>query len=239
MKCELVIFDVGRTLLDKRYSPNISAQMLADIKQLQSNGIKVGVCTMRTVKHCNDIIPFDLDFYICLNGSYIICEGKTIFNSPIDYKASVTDYLAYDESTSYYTTATAKKKAITNGFLVDKIGVANIAHNVVLFDIEETQLSNYSKYNTEYWRDTKTLLLQSIDASKILGVQRVLDFYKIKNEFLYFGDGPNDLPIFKKYHNCICMGDCCLDLIPYALCQTKTCKEEGVSYALKKLGLVN
>ena len=58
MKYKIVIFDIGKTLLDKRFSQKISEQTLTDIKALKQKGIKVGVCTMRTVQHCREIIPF-------------------------------------------------------------------------------------------------------------------------------------------------------------------------------------
>lgn len=63
MKYKIIIFDIGKTLLDKQVSPKISERTLADMKALQDKGIKVGVCTMRTIKHCREIIPFELDFY--------------------------------------------------------------------------------------------------------------------------------------------------------------------------------
>ena len=43
MKYELIIFDIGKTLLDKRVSNKISEPTLADIKALQNKGIKVGL----------------------------------------------------------------------------------------------------------------------------------------------------------------------------------------------------
>ena len=80
MKYKIIIFDIGKTLLDKQVSPQISERTLTDMKALQDKGIKVGVCTMRTIKHCREIIPFELDFYICLNGSHITCDGKVVFD---------------------------------------------------------------------------------------------------------------------------------------------------------------
>ena len=238
MKYKIIIFDIGKTLLDKQVSPTISEQTLADIKTLQNKGIKVGVCTMRTLTHCRELIPFELDFYICLNGSHITCDGKVVFDSPIEYSQTPTEYLSYGAEYAYYSTETAKQKAWENGFLVDKQGVADPIYNFVLFDVEKDRLSEFSRYNTEYWDRTKTISLQSKVASKSLGIQKVLDYYGIAKLLLYFGDGPNDLPIFKQYHDCVCMGDCYPDLKPLALFETKSCKEDGVPYALRKLEIL-
>ena len=238
MKYELIIFDIGKTLLDKRVSNKISEHTLSDIKALQNKGIKVGVCTMRTIKHCREIIPFELDFYICLNGSHITCDGKAIFDSPLSVKIPSLEYLTYGTEYAFYSCEGAKEKAITNGFLIDKLGVANPTYNLVLFDIAKDRLSNYASFNIEYWESTKTLALQNSNSSKSIGIQKVMDYYKVQEHILYFGDGPNDLPIFERFHDCICMGDCYPRLIEYALFQTKSCKEDGVSYALRKLGIL-
>ncbi len=238
MKYKIIIFDIGKTLLDKQVSPKISEQTLADIKDLQNKGIKVGVCTMRTLKHCREIIPFELDFYICLNGSHVTCDGETVFESPManDFKAD--NYLSYGAEYAFYSTDTAKDKALQNGFLIDKKGCAEPIYNFVLFDIGKERLPEFSQYNTEYWENTQTLALQTPDASKTLGIKRVLDYYGLAEPILYFGDGPNDLPIFKEFHDCVCMGDCYPELKKYALFQTKVCKDDGVSFALRKMHII-
>lgn len=238
MKYKIIIFDIGKTLLDKQVSPEISKQTLADIKEVQSKGIKVGVCTMRTIKHCREIIPFELDFYICLNGSHITCDKKAIFESPMVNNFNAEDYLSYGAEYAFYSTEVAKTKALQNGFLIDAQGCADPIYNFVLFDIEKESLPEFSRYNTEYWKSTKTLTLQNTDASKTFGIKRVLDYYGLTEPILYFGDGPNDLPIFKEFHDCVCMGDCYPELKEYALFQTKACKEDGVSFALRELSII-
>jgi hydroxymethylpyrimidine pyrophosphatase-like HAD family hydrolase len=238
MKYKIVIFDIGKTLLDKQVSNEISVQTLADIKALQSKGIKVGVCTMRTVRHCREIIPFELDFYICLNGSHITCDGKLIFDSPLEYKHDSPDYLSYGADYAFCSSAASKEKALQSGFLIDKPGVAAPVYNCVLFDVTKEHLGCFSAYNTEYWEKTKALSLQSVDSSKSLGIQKVLEYYGFDEPILYFGDGPNDLPIFQTYKDCVCMGDCYPELCQYALVQTKPCKDNGVSFALRKIGLI-
>jgi HAD superfamily hydrolase (TIGR01484 family) len=238
MKYKIVIFDIGKTLLDKQVFTEISSQVLADIRALQKQGIKVGVCTMRTLRHCREIIPFELNFYICLNGSHITCDGKLIFDSPLEYKPDSPDYLSYGADYAFYSSAVAKEKALQNGFLIDKPGVAAPVYNSVLFDVAKEHLEDFSAYNTEYWEKTKALSLQSVDSSKSLGIQKVLEHYGFDEPILYFGDGPNDLPIFQTHKDCVCMGDCYPELCQYALFQTKPCKDDGVSFALRKIGLI-
>ena len=161
-----------------------------------------------------------------------------IFDSPVTHSNIPSNYLSYGSEYAFYSTETAKQKALENGFLVDKNGVADPAYNLVFFDIVKEQVSAFSSYNTEYWGKTKTISLQSKNSSKSLGIQKVLDYYGLQEPILYFGDGPNDLPIFQQYHDCICMGDGYPELKKYALFETKSCKDEGVSYALRALEIL-
>ena len=238
MKYELIIFDIGKTLYDKNFSARASDCVLNDIKALRRKGVKVGVCTMRTVQHCREVVPVELDFFISLNGSYIICEGRVIVDKPMMIPSGHIDFLSYGKDFTCYSTEKAKMLADVNGFLADSKGVASPVYNVVLFDIPTDKLGSYDNYTTEYWANTKALSLQDKNASRVIGIQEVLRFYNAKSSFLYFGDGPNDLEIFQAYHDCICMGDCYPELKQYALFQTKSCKDEGVSFALRKLCLL-
>ena len=58
-----------------------------------------------------------MDFYICLNGSHITCDGQLIFDSPLEYCDSSLDYLSYGADYAFYSSENAKQKAIKNGFL--------------------------------------------------------------------------------------------------------------------------
>ena len=238
MKYELIIFDIGKTLYDKNFSVRASDCVLHDLDALRKKGIKVGVCTMRTIQHCKKVVPVELDFYISLNGSYVVCEGEVIVDKPTMIPSGHINFLSYGKDFTYYSTEKAKMLADVNGFLADTKGVALPAYNVVLFDIAADKLGSYDNYTTEYWATTKALSLQNKNASRVIGIQEVLRFYKAKSPLLYFGDGPNDLEIFQLHHDCICMGDCYPKLKQYALFQTKSCKDEGVSFALRKLGLL-
>lgn len=238
MKYEVIIFDIGKTLYDKNLSTRASDLVLHDIETLRKKGIKVGVCTMRTMQHCREVVPVEVDFYISLNGSYIICEGEVIVDKPTMIPSGPIDFLSYGKNFTCYSTEKSKIFADMNGFLADSKGIASPAYNVVLFDIPANKISGYDNYTMEYWTNTKALSLQDKSTSRAIGIQEVLRFYNTKLPILYFGDGPNDLEIFQASHNCICMGDCYPKLKQYALFQTKSCKDEGVPFALRRLDLL-
>ena len=133
MKYELIIFDIGKTLYDKNFSVRASDCVLHDLDALRKKGLKVGVCTMRTIQHCKKVVPVELDFYISLNGSYIICEGEVIVDKPTIIPSGHIDFLSYGKDFTCYSTEKAKILADVNGFLADSKGVASPAYNVVLF----------------------------------------------------------------------------------------------------------
>lgn len=239
MEYNLVIFDIGKTLFDKRYSTKVSDNVIRDIKELRKKRIKVGVCTMRNIKHCQEVLPVELDFYISLNGSFVVCDNKIVADVPIELHIDSDNFLSYSNDYTFYSSKQAKKKAEVNGFIAEREGCAQKIYNAVLFDIDRKDLKNYDCFTKEYWPTTNTLSLQNKETSRVKGIYEVLKFYDAELPILYFGDGPNDLQVFQTFHNCVCMGDCCPELKPYSLFQTKSCREDGIAYALRKLKLLS
>ena len=74
--------------------------------------------------------------------------------------------------------------------------------------------------------------------SKATAIEVVLKRYNVALEDTYvFGDSTNDLSMFEFAKNCILMGHHSVELEPYASFYTKNVEEDGVAYAMKKLGL--
>lgn len=238
MKYKIIIFDIGKTLFDKKYDNITPKSIINVIENLRKQGIKIGVCTMRTIKHCLEVVPTQLDFYICLNGSYIMCDEKVIYKDEILMTMKKSEFLTYGVDTSYYSNHKAQCLAVENGFLCNKKGIASEIYNIVLFNVNGNELHKYKEYHYEYWPTTKVLALQGKNSSKEKGIRRVLDNYGFSEPILYFGDGPNDLDIFKNFKDCICMQDCYPELEKYATFKTGSCREEGILTALKKLKII-
>lgn len=75
--------------------------------------------------------------------------------------------------------------------------------------------------------------------SKATAVELLSEHYGIALEDVYvFGDSTNDLSMFEYAKNCILMGHHSVELEPYATFYTKNVEDDGVAYAMKKLGLV-
>ncbi|MEY8354322.1 HAD family hydrolase [Lachnospiraceae bacterium 54-53] len=75
--------------------------------------------------------------------------------------------------------------------------------------------------------------------SKATAIELVLKHYGVSLEDTYvFGDSTNDLSMFEYARNCILMGHHSVELEPYATFYTKNVEDDGVAYAMEKLGLV-
>ena len=75
--------------------------------------------------------------------------------------------------------------------------------------------------------------------SKATAMEVVLKHYGIPLEDAYvFGDSTNDLSMFEYAKNCILMGHHDAELEPYATFYTKNVEDDGVVYAMEKLGLI-
>ncbi len=75
--------------------------------------------------------------------------------------------------------------------------------------------------------------------SKATAIELVLRHYGIALKDTYvFGDSTNDLSMFEYARNCILMGHHSVELEPYATFYTKNVEDDGVAYAMEKLGLV-
>jgi 3-deoxy-D-manno-octulosonate 8-phosphate phosphatase KdsC-like HAD superfamily phosphatase len=68
----------------------------------------------------------------------------------------------------------------------------------------------------------------------------VLENYGLTLEDAYvFGDSTNDIAMFEHVPNAVLMGRHSPELEPYASFLTKTVEQDGIWYAMEKLGLLN
>lgn len=75
--------------------------------------------------------------------------------------------------------------------------------------------------------------------SKATAIEVVLKHYGLSREDAYvFGDSTNDLPMFEYAKNCVLMGHHDVELEPYATFFTKNVEDDGVAYAMERLGLI-
>ena len=207
---KVFIFDIGKTLFDKQVQSKCSQSTIAALNFLKQKGYKVGVCTMRTFNHIRDIIDFNFDFYILNNGSFVMFENNILVDEPMYIEIQKKDYLTYTPYQTFFSSKNAKEKALYNGFIAEKEGRASTFYNLIIFDIEMNELEK--------------------GCSRISAIKKITCYLGLNlSQVIYFGDGPNDLEIFKSLPYSIAMGDCFSELLKYATYQIGTCKNDGVA----------
>lgn len=186
---------------------------------------------MRTFDHISDIIDFEFDFYILNNGSYVVCDKKTLIDESLNIDITHKNYLLYTPYETHYSNEEAKKRADDNGFIAEKKGTTSVFHNLILFDIEEDRLNELKgSFDCYYWEKTKTVSIQKKGCSRVDAIKKLTSYLNIKtSQVLYFGDGPNDLEVIKSLPYSIAMGYCFPELLKYATLQIDSCKNNGVA----------
>lgn len=76
--------------------------------------------------------------------------------------------------------------------------------------------------------------------TKATAIDVILEAYGLTLEDAYvFGDSTNDIAMFEHVPNAVLMGRHSPELEPYASFLTKTVEQDGIWYAMEKLGLLS
>lgn len=234
---KLVVFDVGKTIFDKECHEKINVRYFVLKELLNKKGILVGICTYRNEYEIKKICSFEFDFYILLNGSYIIFNNEVIFERKISNKFINEDHLTVNNQHNYFSSKKAFNNAKNNGFAANLRGKLKYPYLITLFNKDNIFADQCSKnYNVSYWKDTGAVVLQSRDCSKINGIKKITKFYQCsKDNVLYFGDGPNDMDVFKELKFCIMVKNGLPELKKHAFDKCEACINDGVLNYLNNL----
>ena len=107
---------------------------------------------------------------------------------------------------------------------------------------EETMLNDSGELGREYhamrWHPFSVDLLHA-EGSKARGIKRVCEALGVPlDETMAFGDGLNDVEMFKTVGYGVAMGDTVPELRALAQYQTGTVEEDGIYNALQHLGII-
>ena len=107
---------------------------------------------------------------------------------------------------------------------------------------EETALNDSGELGRDYhamrWHPFSVDLLHA-DGSKARGIKRVCEALGVPlDETMAFGDGLNDVEMFKTVGYGVAMGDAVPELQALAQYQTGTVEEDGIYTALQHLGII-
>lgn len=257
-----VFFDIDGTLLDESqgiFTP--TAKTCEAIEKVRENGYLVGIGTGRARHYIPDL-NLDFDCYITSNGAVAQVKDQIILNHCISkdrvrelLELFVKEEIAFEVETpdcGYYLPQSepSLKKFfdvfhVSMGTFFPREELEDIAMNkIVLFPKTVEQLYILQrKYKGEFdivkHHGYLSADLGIKGINKASGLKKVLDFLDIPMENTYaFGDGDNDIEMLQGVSCGVAMNPASDGAIAAAKFQTKSVAEEGVSYALKKLGLI-
>ena len=231
---KIFVFDVGNTLIAKPSNCMVSA-LVNDLSVLKNAGNVIGIATMRNLAMLNELnAQVNFDFIIALNGAYVECENKILLDSPINSKEL------------FQITSTLN----SNNILYNLYAKSNIINSVeqreFVYGIELKDCSNiidslkiqFPTFTFHIWEKGKTCDMHSINVSKGIAMKKVCEYFGIAlQNSIAFGDGFNDIELFKLCGVSVAMETAPNELKQIATFLTKSVKDNGVSWALKHFPL--
>ncbi len=254
-KRHIVFFDVDGTVYDpaKREVPESTVKALKALKAREDT--LIAIATGRAF-YMLDIIeaikPF-IDIYVTINGQVIYEHGHIIHDEPMpvdDVRMFKEKFLEQGFNFGYigrHTQAIHHLDDYARGMFDAQSLPRPVEdpdfpknHNVYqmwTFADDKTTREfdpNHPEYEVVPWNHDGFDLVH-LDRHKGGGVQRVLRHYGIDASNAWcFGDGHNDLPMFKALRNAIAMDNAENALKKHAHHVTSSCDEDGIARALRR-----
>ena len=262
MTPKIIFFDIDETLYRKatNYLPQSTARA---IRALKARGIIPAIATGRTLAALPDKVRAladaeGIELFVTINGQYNAFRGEPIACNPMSL-ADIERFIALFRRHGWdYTFVGAEKMASSSSNPRVNEALAGIGPYIVDPDYyrhqpvyqfllyidptEETTLNDSGELGREYhamrWHPFSVDLLHA-EGSKARGIKRVCEALGVPlDETMAFGDGLNDVEMFKTVGYGVAMGDAVPELQALAQYQTGTVEEDGIYTALQHLGII-
>lgn len=254
----ICFFDIDGTLL-KHKSKNIDKIDVSSIRQYISSGGTAVIATGRNYSQAIDLaLQIDVNNLICSNGSDIYLNGINIYRKYLDHSQvlNIIDILtnlqihyAIEDINNIYVTQCndvdlIKQKIHNQGVLnVDVRENAN--YNEVFqvwalgtkYEIDKFMLLDINGVKKIRWSDEAVEITNS-NINKSTAIKKLLNGIDFECMTFSFGDGENDIEMFENTDLSIVMGNAKEHIKNNGDYITKSVENNGVSYAMKKFGLI-
>ncbi|WP_077612620.1 HAD family hydrolase [Clostridium sp. Marseille-P2415] len=262
-KRKALFFDIDGTLFSEvnRNVPDSAKQAVARARE---KGHLVFINSGRT--DCQiELIKrmIEVDGYCCGCGTRIVAEGQVLFSATIPHERGLkikkiilehgldgilegTESCYFRKEPSRIPQVERMKETIAREGNISPYGWEEDCYDFDKFCVLADEKSDMKGFSRALGLDFEIIsrgggFYECVPAgySKATAMELVLKHYGIALEDTYvFGDSTNDLSMFEYAKNCILMGHHSVELEPYATFYTKNVEDDGVAYAMKKLGLV-
>lgn len=259
MTQKIIFFDIDGTLLDDQKELPVSTEQ--SIQRLKENGDIIAIATGRspfTFKKLRERLG--ISSFVSLNGQYVVHNNEVVYKNPLNFpalKKLITVAEKRNHPLVYVNTNDWRSNVKRNTLVEEVVGSLKVPHKVTfeatpysfnenyqaLLFCEEEEEKYYSdrfdQFNFIRWHDYSVDILPK-GGSKARGIERLINAAELKQENAYaFGDGLNDMEMLKYVPNSVAMGNALDQVKKAAKFVTKTVDDDGISYGLKKLGLLS
>lgn len=228
----------------------------------RSNGHLVFINTGRAYSQLGDIKDMvEADGWICGCGTYIEAEGRVLYYRPMPEEQRRRICRAIEEANmdgilegrdgcylgspdSRFEEGRYIRKAL--GFAIRSMDWNRECGDAEKFCVIADEQSDKPRFFRSLGPD-----IQVIDRgdgfyecvpeghSKATAIEVILKEYNLELKDAYvFGDSANDISMFEYVPNAVAMGKHSVELEPFTSFYTKTVEQDGIWYALDKLGLL-
>lgn len=255
-------FDVDGTLLsfNTHTVPNSTQKAL---HLLRKQGVKLFVATGRALQkmtQLKNVFNFEFDGYITLNGQMCFLNGKIIHEHHIQ-KNSIKTLIPYITKNKIACSFIEKEYNYLNlqNEITDKfnelLGGENILGDIdnplralennvyqlgafIPSDKEKEFLNHLPHCRCTRWHPMFVDVIPT-DGGKHIGIKKILEFLNIPLEqSIAFGDGGNDIEMISYARIGVAMGNAMENVKKSADFITKNVDDDGIAYALDKLGIL-
>ena len=225
---KIIFFDIDETLYRKS-SDYLPESVPAAIRALKARGIIPAIATGRSLaalpaKIRELVAAENIELFITINGQYNQYRGEALATNPMTLAEALRGIGDYIVAPDYY--------------------LHQPVYQYLLYidPAEETALNDSGELGRDYhamrWHPFSVDLLHA-DGSKARGIKRVCEALGVPlDETMAFGDGLNDVEMFKTVGYGVAMGDAVPELRALAQYQTGTVEEDGIYTALQHLGII-
>ena len=254
-----VFFDVDGTLLSHKTN-SVPDSARRALEALREKGILTFLATGRHISMLQRMQPLEglrFDGIVSLNGQYCRNEQGIIYHCPID-PADIAILLSFLKENPHPCILVEEDRMYINfhNDLVEKVqaaihsdmpalgdlnrGYTRPIYQAILYMSEEDQrkLPPMPGIRLTSWTLGGADLIPAT-GGKAAGIAKVLQHYgSDKSETMAFGDGQNDVDMFRAVGTAVAMGNGCREAKEAAHYITDPVDEDGIYNALKHFGIL-
>ena len=254
-----VFFDIDGTLLSHRTN-SVPASALRALEALRQKGILTFMATGRHISMLRQLKALEglqFDGVVSLNGQYCCDESGIIYHCPLETSAvaALLDYLKAHPHPCILVEADRMYINFHNA-LVEQVqaaihsempelgnldrGYTQPIYQAILYMSEENlaKLPPLPGIKLTRWNLGGADLIPA-KGGKAAGITKLLEHYGIdKSETLAFGDGENDVDMFRAVGISVAMGNACAEAKEAADYVTDDIDQDGIWNALKHFGVI-